>query len=656
MEKERIRIGDVEFDVYRLNTLIAGTGAAGFNAADCMYGEGVTDIALITEGIGMGTSRNTGSDKQTFYKLTLAGDAPDSVAEMARTLFDGGSMHGDIALIEAALSAGNFQKLVNYGVPFPHNRYGEYIGYKTDHDPRMRATSTGPYTSKYMTEKLEKAVAQKKIHIFDGFLIVDIITEKSPDGGAVALGLVALDLGGLENENFGITIFNCTNIVYALGGPGDIYSSSVYPPSQTGGTGIALYAGADGINLTESQYGLASTKFRWNLSGTYQQVIPRYVSTEQDLSDEREFLDGNFAGAPELLSAIFLKGYEWPFDPRKLNNGGSSNIDTLVYRETNVKKRRVFMDFTRNPSCSLNAAGEFDFSLLKGAAHEYLKNSGALFGTPIERLKKMNPVAIELYSSNGIDITSEYLECAVCAQHNNGGLRGNIWWESNLKHFFPVGEINGTFGVYRPGGSALNSTQTGGRRAAQYIARNYGGPPSAENHSAAKTAASAIYEYAAKITRGGGALGTDAVSAMKAEIQRNMSANGAHIRSLDAAKNGIDFCLGRLGALADDLRVDSPLMLPEVYKIRNILLTQLAYLHSIARYISDGGQSRGSYLVAAPDGEIPIDSENSSRALLTSLGRDLGVSCSWEDVRPIPEEDNWFENVWRTYRDGDVFR
>ena len=42
-----------------------------------------------------------------------------------------------------------------------------------------------------------------------------------------------------------------------------------------------------------------------------------------------------------------------------------------------------------------------------------------------------------------------------------------------LKHFFPVGEVNGSHGVYRPGGSALNSGQVGSMRAAAYIAHCY---------------------------------------------------------------------------------------------------------------------------------------------------------------------------------------
>ena len=73
-----------------------------------------------------------------------------------------------------------------------------------------------------------------------------------------------------------------------------MYLTSVYPESQTGASGIAFEAGARGINLTESQYGIASIKFRWNLSGTYQQVIPRYVSTDKNGGDEREFLENIF--------------------------------------------------------------------------------------------------------------------------------------------------------------------------------------------------------------------------------------------------------------------------------------------------------------------------------------------------------------------------
>lgn len=47
-------------------------------------------------------------------------------------------------------------------------------------------------------------------------------------------------------------------------------------------TGAALEAGAWGRNLTEWQYGLASLRPRWNVSGSYMQVLPRFLSTDAD--------------------------------------------------------------------------------------------------------------------------------------------------------------------------------------------------------------------------------------------------------------------------------------------------------------------------------------------------------------------------------------
>ncbi len=44
-----------------LNTAIIGSGAAGYNAAVKLFDLGQKDIAILTEGKDMGTSRNTGS-------------------------------------------------------------------------------------------------------------------------------------------------------------------------------------------------------------------------------------------------------------------------------------------------------------------------------------------------------------------------------------------------------------------------------------------------------------------------------------------------------------------------------------------------------------------------------------------------------------------
>ena len=100
---EIYRAGKYKARVYGCNTAVVGSGAAGCNAADRLWQFGQHDIVLVTENRTGGTSRNTGSDKQTYYKLTLSGGEPDSVREMAKTLYEGRCVDGDIALCEAAL-------------------------------------------------------------------------------------------------------------------------------------------------------------------------------------------------------------------------------------------------------------------------------------------------------------------------------------------------------------------------------------------------------------------------------------------------------------------------------------------------------------------------------------------------------------------------
>ncbi len=127
-----------------------------------------------------------------------------------------------------------------------------------------------------------------------------------------------------------------------------MYADSVYPHGQWGANGAPLRAGVRGKNLTEWQFGLASTKPRWNVSGTYMQVVPRFVSTDADGGDEREFLDEVITDYGRMISMVFLKGYQWPFDIRKARSG-SSLVDLLVYRESVLRGRRVFLDFRANP-------------------------------------------------------------------------------------------------------------------------------------------------------------------------------------------------------------------------------------------------------------------------------------------------------------------
>ena len=667
MKKSLFEVDGIRLPLYSLNTLVIGSGAAALNAALKLCDYGQEDIAIATDNWGGGTSGNAGSDKQTYYKLSLAGDVPDSPLEMAQDLFNGGCMHGDIALCEAQNSAQAFFHLVSLGVTFPHDRFGAYVGYKTDHDPRGRATSAGPLTSRLMFECLAKEVRKKRIKVFNRHQVIALLTEQKKDEKHV-IGALAVDRDNRESESFGFVIFNAVNVVLGTGGPAGIYKTSVYPESQLGSSGLAFESGAIGHNLTESQYGLASIKFRWNLSGTYQQVIPCYVSTDTNGRDEQEFLNHYFPDMGKLATAIFLKGYQWPFDPRKVSDHGSSLIDILVYQETVIKGRRVFLDFRRNPSGG-GLLEDFSFDLIGKEAFSYLERSGALLGTPIERLQKMNQPAIDLYQNHGIDLTRENLEIAVCAQHNNGGLKGNIWWESNIKHLFPVGEVNGSHGVYRPGGSALNSGQVGSMRAALFISKKYAEAPADEKRFKdwAEGQIKRKWEQARQMI--GSRPGAENVL-LKAreEIQERMSACGAHIRDPQKVKKAIQNAWALYSSLKKEMKVSSVEKLPDAFRNLDLCLTHALYLEAIGEYLDKGGRSRGSYLVLDPKGEKPCPqlgdewmfSLNEDAAFVDQkileirLDEEEKAKKQWVDIRPIPEEDTWFENVWSDYLKGKI--
>ena len=619
---------------FAVETLIVGTGASGLNAADLLYKGGARDIAIITEGIKSGTSRNTGSDKQTYYKLSLSGDDKDSVRDLAQDLFNGGCVDGDVALVEASLSTPSFLRLVELGVPFPTNRYGEYVGYKTDHDPHRRATSAGPYTSRFMTERLEAEVIKDGVEILDGYQLVRILTLGGEVRGAVFI----------ERKNGKPIVILCRNLILATGGPAGIYSLSVYPLSQYGATGVALECGAMGKNLTEWQYGLASLKPRWNVSGSYMQVLPRFVSIDE-YGNEYDFLSDYVCTRPEMLSRVFLKGYQWPFDVRKLENG-SSIVDILCLLESE-KGRKVYLDFMHNPDFA-----PIPWSELSDDARSYLEASGATSDTPIERFKKLNHPAYDFYLDKGVDLEKEYLEIGLCAQHNNGGLSINTWWESNIKGLFPVGECAASHGVYRPGGSALNAGQCGSKRAVTWILEKATGgwSPLGVEEECVKE----IEEMVSSSLSGE----FDADSVYD-EVRRVMSISGSALRNYEDMKKALAIIDSYLSSFSK-IKAKSEGRIWNLFQLRNALITEKVYLSSMIETAENRIGSRGSAIYTDDKGNIHpknLDDrftytleEEGERLIQEVIYKNGEVEFSYRKPRPIPLDDDFFENVWREYR------
>ena len=159
--------------------------------------------------------------------------------------------------------------------------------YKTDHDRGRRATSAGPYTSKLMTECLERSVKEKNIRIMDQMQVIRLLVKNRE-----IYGVLCLDKS--EKEEAGYLLIWCRNVILATGGPAGMYHDSVYPVSQLGGSGLAFEAGAAGKNLTEWQFGIVIG------------VIPCFTS------DKKRLIEGTFfPSAPNqiLLSLTYSSNF-----------------------------------------------------------------------------------------------------------------------------------------------------------------------------------------------------------------------------------------------------------------------------------------------------------------------------------------------------------
>ena len=84
-------------------------------------------------------------------------------------------------------------------------------------------------------------------------------------------------------------------------------------------------------------------------------------------------------------------------------------------------------------------------------------------------------------------------------------------------------------------------------------------------------------------------------------------------------------------------------------------------------YVENGGKSRGSALYTDKDGKLPYDNlpdifrytlDDGSKGSMVQevLYRNGKCEFNWRKVREIPKEDDFFENVWRSYREnGNIY-
>jgi succinate dehydrogenase/fumarate reductase flavoprotein subunit len=584
---EVLEIDGTAIPIIRCGVLVVGSGAAGLRAAVEAQRAGLEVLVATMSPFG-GTSACSGSDKQTLHTAGTAHHGDDFLA-LAEALGAGGAMDGDQAYVEAVGSIGALAGLQYLGLPLPPDRFGAVLRYQTDHDEVGRATSCGPRTSRLMVKVLAEEALRLGVPFRRRCEAVQLLT----DGGCCC-GVIALDKDCRGERNpAGFCVILAGATVLATGGPGELYRDSVYPRHCYGSLGMAIEAGAEVVNLGESQFGIGTRRqeFPWNLSGTYVQVMPRVFSLD-DQGQEREFLADWYRSPREVAGNVFRKGYQWPFHASRMLDYGSSLVDLAIHHESRLG-RTVCLDFRRN-------AQDFRLDDLDQDAHRYLADNEALLPTPIERLCRMNPLAIELYRMHGSDLAKAPLPFNVNNQHLNGGVAVDIWGQSSLAGLYAIGEVAGTHGVTRPGGAALNAGQVMGQRVAQHLAALRSRRPQAWPEPLTAQLRSALVFVR-------GAPGALAVAAVRAEIQARMSEQAGFIcpvAELPAALAAATSLRQRIST--EGFASPTAERAAEPFRWRHLALLSEAVLHSLCQHVEAGGGSRGARAYCAADGaQVP---------------------------------------------------
>ncbi|WPJ96953.1 FAD-binding protein [Coraliomargarita algicola] len=651
-------IDGLSIPVYRCEALVLGSGAAGMRATVELHRRSV-DVLVARTGLFAGTSACSGSDKQTLYTASTDYKG-DNFIKYAQSLCAGGAMDFSTAYVEAVGSNDAVGGLQFMGLPLPHDDQGAILRYQTDHDEAGRATSCGPRTSKLMVKVLFEEALTLGVRILPSTSGIRIVKE-SVDGEERVCGVVALHREESRNA-YGLIFIQCEDLIIATGGPGELYRDSVYPHHCHGGLGLALEAGIELCNVTESQFGIGTprTTFPWNLSGTYVQVMPRVYSVDAD-GNEINFLKRYYRSTREMVSNTFRKGYQWPFHSTRMLDYGSSLFDLAVFLECQAG-RKVYLDFLRNPE-PVNEGECFSLDDLDPDVRAYLENNEALYDLPIDRLRRMNPLAIELYRMHGTDLCQEPLEFAMNNQHMNGGILINDWGQTSLQGCYAIGEAAGSHGVTRPGGAALNSGQVFGKRVAVAIKRSrlHKGAFAPDQDCITQQIQQTLQDASAFVTNDGGRTPKD----VKTEVQARMSDSAGIICTQEEVAAALSEAQQlRRDAEANGLKVSSASLVGQAFRWRHMVWVSEAVLTALDYYIQNGGGSRGARAICASDGTRCPDAshedltrfrfveeqakDREEKLIVSREGDGISVHALPVDLKPEVKRE-FFEKGWGPY-------
>ncbi len=283
--------------------------------------------------------------------------------------------------------------LINFGVPFDTAEGKIALTREAAHSVPRILHAGGDATGAHIEETLSRRVRYSTIIVLEHCLATDVVVEK----GQVT-GVRAIDLRGGSIENF-----ECRNVVLATGGAGRMFKYTTNSEVATAdGIALAYKAGAEITDVEFFQFHPTALR----LPG----VAPFLIS---------EAVRGEGGVLRNVEGERFMPNYTPKADlaPRDVV------ARSIVYEMRKTSSDRVFLDVTHLPAQTI---------LIRF------------------------PNIYQFCMDHGLDITRGLIPVAPAAHYMMGGVRTNVWGETNIRGLFSTGETACT-GVHGANRLASNS-------------------------------------------------------------------------------------------------------------------------------------------------------------------------------------------------------
>lgn len=368
-----------------------------------IIGSGIAGLytALLAQEIGRVLILTKGSIDECNTKYAQGGiaapvgrdDSPE--LHFQDTLAVGGGLcNPDVVRILVEEATDRIHDLIQFGVPFDTLNGEIALTREAAHSVYRVLHAGGDATGEHIEVTLSNAVrSSKRVTILEDCLVTEIVVRN----GAVH-GVVALDCRSGSIEEFG-----CRFLILATGGAGRLFKFNTNTDVATGdGIALAYEAGAEIVDMEFFQFHPTALRLPGVASFLISEAVRGEGGILRNASGHRFMPDYSPAGdlAPRDIVA-------------------RSILSEMKKSSTN----RVFLDVTHLPARALSARF---------------------------------PNIYRFCLDHGLDITKEPIPVAPAAHYMIGGVKTNIWGETNISGLFACGEAACT-GVHGANRLASNS-------------------------------------------------------------------------------------------------------------------------------------------------------------------------------------------------------